>query len=192
MEPLQLQHINVKIFLEDGAAPDLTRVIGVFHRWIAESALPELLIDVANYAHVPAGPRILLVGLEADYGLDDIGGRYGLRYNRKAPLDGGNDHRLRDALRSAARACLMLEREPGDDGALRFSRGEMEILINDRALAPNTEETWAVLRPLLQDFLERTLGHADFKLTRDEDRRRRLGAVVKSERPFDLNELAAS
>ncbi len=102
---MQLQHVNVKIYVDGDLNVDPARFIEVFHRWIREQATNELLIDVADYRHVPSGPGVLLVGFEADYGMDNTGGRYGLRYNRKAPLEGSNADRVRQALRSAAYAC---------------------------------------------------------------------------------------
>src|SRR3972149_6438419 len=107
---MEFQHINAKIFV-DGELPfDPSRLIYVFHQWIQESVLPELLIDVADYCHVPEGPGVLLVAHEADYSMDHTDGRWGMRYNRKAPLAGSNEDRYVQAFASAARACLLLEK----------------------------------------------------------------------------------
>ena len=44
----EFQHINVKIFAREGSTSGTGRhLIPVFHRWIREQAIPELLIDVA-------------------------------------------------------------------------------------------------------------------------------------------------
>ncbi len=45
---MELQHVNVKIFVEDDDAVDPERFIGAFHRWIRDRVLDELLIDVAD------------------------------------------------------------------------------------------------------------------------------------------------
>ena len=58
---MNVQHVNVKIFAEDPAI-ELDGAIPVFHRWIQRNVCEELLIDVADYRHVPAGPGVLLVG----------------------------------------------------------------------------------------------------------------------------------
>ena len=55
--PDSVQHINVKVFVAEGVAIDVADAVGVFHRWIKESVCPEMLIDVAEYRHVPAGPE---------------------------------------------------------------------------------------------------------------------------------------
>jgi len=187
---MELQHVNVKIFASE-LQVDLERFIEVFHRWIADQATSEMLIDVADYRHVPDGPAVLLVGHEADYALDKTGGRYGLLYNRKDAIAGSNHDRLKQALRSAALASQQLESE-FDGESLKFSRQEFEIFINDRAIAPNTEETFANARPELDAFLARTLGHDQFRVERQSnDPRSRFGVVVNSSQPFDLATLAS-
>src|SRR5580692_979536 len=88
IHPDSVQHINVKIFVADATPVDVGDAVGVFHQWIKDSVCPEMLIDVAEYRHVPAGPGVLLIGLEANYSFDERENRLGLLYNRKAPLEG--------------------------------------------------------------------------------------------------------
>ncbi len=183
---MDLQHVNVKLYLEGGLTVNLERFIEVFHRWIREGVPEGLLIDVADYRHVPMGSSVLLVGLEADYSMDNTGNRYGLRYNRKAPLNGSNKDRFREALYSAANACRLLETEFEEESRLKFSRQEFELFINDRALAPNTPETYAACKPELATFLEKMLGHSEFNVEHQDDPRSRFGVTVKVARPFDL------
>lgn len=195
---MEFQHINAKIFV-DGKLPfDPSRFINVFHQWIQEQAVPELLIDVADYCHVPEGPGVLLVAHEADYSMDNADGRWGLRYNRKSPVTGSNDVRFRQAISSAANACLLLEKLSGADGGaaepiapLRFSRTEFEIFVNDRALAPNTPETNAAFRTDMQSCLSKLLGHNEFTMTSHSDPRRLVGAIIACSRPFKLEILQA-
>ena len=187
---MELQHVNVKIYIEGDLTVDPARFIDVFHDWIREQVLAELLIDVADYRHVPAGPGVMLIGHEADYSMDNAGDRWGLLYNRKAPSGGSNEHRFRQALRSAANACRLLEGQFTGDELLKFSRREFELFINDRALAPNTPETYAACTPELQTFLQQALGHADFELRHLDDPRSRFGVAVKAAKPFDLAALA--
>jgi len=183
---MELQHINVKIYVDGDLAIDPAGFIDVFHEWIRERTLDELLVDVADYRHVPAGPGVMLIGHEADYSMDNAGDRWGLRYNRKAAVDGSNDDRLRQALRSAAHACQLLEAHFNGPEPLRFSRREFELFINDRALAPNTPETFAACRPILESFLASALGHNNFTLTPRTAGRSLFGVTVTAARPFDL------
>jgi hypothetical protein len=183
---MELQHINVKIYVDGALAVDPARFIEVFHRWIQQKTLDELVIDVADYRHVPSGPGVVLIGHEADYSMDNTGNQWGLRYNRKAPLEGSNADRFRQALQSAARACRLLETELESAGPLRFSRQKFQLVVNDRALAPNTPETYATAKPQLEAFLSSLLGHGQFTLEHQDDPRSLFGVRVTSAKPFDL------
>ena len=178
--PIELQHVNVKVFVDGQLGVDLDDFIKVFHRWTSEQCLDELLIDVADYRHVPNGPGVVLVGHEADYAIDHARGRYGVLYNRKAPIDGTNADRIRQALEAALGACELLENE--FPGRLAFDRSQLEIFVNDRALAPNTAETFAAVQPDIESTLQ-GLGHAGVTLTHSssEDPRTRFGVLVQLE-----------
>ena len=62
----------------DAEEADLEQIVELFHQWVADQSMPEMLIDIADYRHVPDGPGSVLVGLESDYAIDHAGGRYGL------------------------------------------------------------------------------------------------------------------
>ena len=186
---MEFQHVNVKMFVAGELGFDPSRFINAFHQWIQAQAMPEMLIDVADYCHVPDGPGVLLVAHEADYSMDHTDGRWGLRYNRKATISGSNDDRFRQALSAAASACCRLEEDFAADG-LHFGRTEFEVFINDRALAPNTPETSASFKSELSGCLTKLLGHSKFTLQLPRDPRQRVDAVVTTAQPFDLKALA--
>lgn len=148
----EVQHINLKIFAANDSAVETADAIPVFHQWIRDGVCPEMLIDVADYAHVSAGPGVLLIGHEANYSLDERENRLGLLYNRKAALDGTFQSRLAAAHHAALAACDRLEQEPAFRGKLRFDRNRIEVFVNDRLLAPNNDETWHALRPELEKY----------------------------------------
>jgi hypothetical protein len=175
-----MQHINAKIFVEGELAVPLARFIEVFHGWVANQALDEMLIDVADYRHVPDGPGVVMVGLESDWSLDHTGGRYGLRYNRKAALEGTDDDRFAHALRLAGNVCGLLEERFAD---LKFSRTEFELFVNDRASASQTPEGVETFKTALASFLKNTLGQEKFDATFSEDPRSLVGAVVRLPSP---------
>ena len=56
-----LQRYKLTIFAEPVAAVSAKAIIPVFHKWIREQSIDELLIDVADYTHLPTGPNALLV-----------------------------------------------------------------------------------------------------------------------------------
>ena len=67
-----LQRIVVKFHLDDGSPVELDKVIPVFHRWIQTGAVEGLLIDVADYSHVPQGPGVMLIAHEGNYALENV------------------------------------------------------------------------------------------------------------------------
>jgi hypothetical protein len=170
-----IQHVNVKVFAESPESVDPIAALAVFQRWIRESVSQELLIDVVDYHHVPAGPGTVLVGHEANYSLDNGGHRLGLLYNRKAPLQASAEQNFVQALRAALGACRRLEQEPEFEGRLSFGPArEIEITINDRALAPNTDDAFVSLKPAIESALAAVYGAAGFTLERLGDARERL------------------
>ncbi len=149
-----MDHINVKIFLDESSTINPADIVPVFHRWIKETVCPEVLIDVAEYLHVPAGPGVLLIGHEANYSLDNRENKLGLLYNRKAKLEGTFQQKLAQAHQSALTACDRLEADPAFAGKLKFNRKSLEVFVNDRLLAPNTAETWKTLQPELAAYFQ--------------------------------------
>jgi hypothetical protein len=185
---IELQHINVKLLVKDPEKVDLEAVVPVFHSWIQGQIFDELLLDVADYSHVPDGPGIVLIGHEADYALDNTDGRLGLRYNRKAPMPGSNRERLVQATRAALSAFERLEQ----DFNLHFNNREMEIVINDRLLAPNNEETRQAVEPELKAFLDQLFGGREYSLSYPSEGRRLFGASAKLVREVSVQELLAN
>jgi hypothetical protein len=186
---VELQHVNVKLLLKDPDGVDLHAVVPVFHSWIQEQAGEELLLDVASYAHVKDGPGILLIGHEADYSLDLSDGRLGLRHNRKALLEGTSASRLDQAVRATLNALERLERDRRLGGKIQFDGRGLELFINDRLLAPNTEETKRAADPELRAFVGRLLAGEGYSLAYEADPRRLFGARVQFDREFTVSEL---
>ena len=182
---MNVQHLNVKFFLENPEAVDLTEYGAVFNSWIQAQRLDELLIDVADYLHVHHGPGIMLIGHEADYSLDNRAGRLGLLYNRKAQLEGTTQEKLAQAARAALTAAQILEKEHG----LTFNGSEVQVIINDRLLAPNTTETFESLRPEFEPFFNRLYDGAAYTLGHLYDPRERFTVNVKTESTFDVDTL---
>ena len=187
---INVEHLNVKLFASQ-AQIDLSDAIPVFHRWIQERARPEMLVDVADYRHVPDGPGVLLIAHEANYSLDQAEGRLGLLYNRKAVLGGETDSKLAQAVRAALEAGQMLEAEAPFAGKLRFDAGDLEVIVNDRLIAPNTPETWDSLRPELERFFAALFGAGAFRLERRGEPRERFRVGVRTSAPVSVADALA-
>ncbi|MDH3201888.1 MAG: hypothetical protein OEM15_13415 [Myxococcales bacterium] len=145
MKPTKFQ---VKLYTSAGEI-ELEKLVPVFHRWIREKRIPdELLIDVADYAHVPQGPGVVLIGHQSDYYLDVADDRPGLLYSRKRGFEGDFQAGIEDAFRRALRACQLLESEA--DLGLDFATDEMLFRVQDRLAAPNDDVTYDVYRGPLE------------------------------------------
>jgi hypothetical protein len=189
---MELQHVNVKVLVKNPEGSDLEPLIPVFHSWIQDQVCAELLLDVADYRHVPAGPGVVLIGHEANYSLDNTGDRWGVRYNRKARLEGTNQDRLAQAVQAALAACQRLEADPRLSGKIRFAGREIEVFINDRLLAPNTDETRAAADSEFRAFFSRLFGSSEFALAYPEDPRSLFSVWATAAQPFDTFELLNS
>jgi hypothetical protein len=182
---MEFQHVNVKLLVKDPGVVDLGALVPVFHGWIQNQAGPELLLDVADYRHVRWGPGIVLIGHEGNYSLDNTDGRLGVRYNCKAVLEGINQERLVQVTQAALRACQRLEQEPLLNGMIRFNGREIEMCVNDRLLAGNTEETRAAAHPEFHTFFGNLFGGGEFDLVYPQDSRSLFCVRATSSQRFD-------
>src|SRR5688572_7795266 len=73
---MELQKLNVKLFVEQPNAIPLADFIEIFHSWI--QATDGVYHDVADYSHMQAGPGIVLVAHDAHVSIDESGNRRGL------------------------------------------------------------------------------------------------------------------
>ncbi|MFN8008718.1 MAG: hypothetical protein U0V70_17175 [Terriglobia bacterium] len=186
---MDLQHINLKLFFEPVSNLDLWEVVPVFHRWIQEGIWGELLVDVADYRHVPGGPGIVLIGHQADYSVDNTDQHLGFRYNRKAPVQGSNRERLGQAFYAALRACQQLETEPAFNGQLRFVGNEIKLSINDRLLVPNVPASYEAIEPEIKAFLTDLLDGAAVTLQRESHPRNLFGFAIKTSQRYTTSAL---
>jgi hypothetical protein len=204
---VDLQHINVKLLLKNPENIALDSVIPVFHSWIQDQIFHELLLDVADYRHVKDGPGLMLIGHEADYSLDNSDGLLGVRYSRKAQLKGTNLDRLIQATRSALLACQRLESDTRLNGKFHFNGQDVQLIINDRLLAPNDEKTRQAAVPDFDRLATRLFGPAEssaaaleqstdelddqpgYSLSYSTDPRRLLTAALRASNPVSTGDL---
>lgn len=163
MIPFRLQ---IKYFLENPDDVDMSVFIGVFQRWIQQNRLGGLMIDVADYRHVPNGPGVVLIGDESDYALDSAGGRLGLLFTRKRRRDITFQAQLKTSFHLALTACHLIETEaPGKQKkALKYRADEVEIRFSDRLQFPNRPETFDAVREDLSAVIEEVYGDVPVRL----------------------------
>src|SRR5262245_15472029 len=185
---MELLKINVKILTEGLNKVPLTDFINIFHGWI--QATDGVYQDVADYSHMQAGPGIVLVADDANVSIDETNNRRGLLYRKKSKVSGSNLEKLTKVVRSTLENCYRLEEEPSLRGKLRFSCNQVEILVSDRLLAPNTSDAFEEIRPEI-DFLARRLyASTNFMLARKtDDPRHRLNVTLTTPLAFETKTL---
>ncbi len=155
---MTLHRIGIKIPLSRDLQDD-ARLIPVFHAWIRDQRLPEAILDVADYRHVPESPSLMLIGFDCDITLDREGGEPTLYVQRKQPLNGDLSARVLAVAATAYRVADALLAEPGLAG-LAFDERRITVLSNDRLHVANDEAGEAVLHPAAATLAERLWGDA--------------------------------
>jgi hypothetical protein len=186
--------LQVKIFLDAREPLDLEPLIPVFHAWIKHNRLSEVLVDVANYSHVPGGPGVGVVGHASDYFVDQSVHGQGLLYSRKREAPEPSE-RLEDAFRRALQAAILLEQEAALAGKFRFRTGEFLFRINDRLLAPSDAATFEALKPVIEAFCSKLFGPAAYQLQMNSSPRElfsvRITTTAQTSLPGFLQRLGA-
>jgi hypothetical protein len=156
-----IDKIQVKVFAKDDVPVE--GYVPVFHRWIRDRLLDELMIDVVDYSHVADGPHVVLIGHAADYALDRARGKLGLLFSHKR---GPKPERLASAILRTFAAALLLESEQSAEHRLQFRSDALLVRVADRLAAPNTDATYERLLPLLKRDLEALYGAGRFEARR--------------------------
>ena len=184
---MDLQKINIKFYFANDNAVSLESFIGIFNSWIQAS--DGEFYDIADYSHVHAGPGIMLIAHEANISIDNGGNRLGLLYGRKQLVEGSNGAKLRSAFATALEYCRRVEEAPALQGRLRFRGDEALVLVNDRLLAPNNEETFRTVRPDVEELAQVLYEGSKFSLEREQDAGRRFALHIKTPVSFDVTTL---
>ena len=131
---MESHKLAFKLFFDPASsAPGPGEFVPVFHSWIQQHSVPDhLLIDVADYSHVPEGPQTVLVSHEAIFAIDYAEARPGLQYFRKQPIVGAESfaERLRKVFRIELESCAKLEEDPRLKGRVRFY-GPGDVVIGE-------------------------------------------------------------
>lgn len=184
---MDLQKLNVKLFVQQPNDIPLADFVAVFHGWI--QATDGVYHDVADYSHMQDGPGIVLVAREAHVSMDETGGRRGLLYSQKTPLPGTAQQKLCAVLRSALENSRRLTSEPALKGRLGFRSDQVEIAVNDRSAVPNTKESFETLKPDLDRAARRLFGPVGYALNHKENLRQRFTVTMRAARPMGLEAL---
>ena len=188
------EKLQLKLFVRGagggaGSGPPLEDFIPIFHQWIKDKVLPDLMIDVANYAHVPSGPGVVLIGDAYDIFVDETAGRRGLLHNRKRhappPAEG-----LLDAFRRLVKAASLLEKEAVLGGKMTFSTEEWLLRVNDRLAATNDDDSFARYREQIETFCRRLFEGTPVEIRRVGEPRQLFSVSITVKGAPPLEELA--
>lgn len=175
---MELQKINVKLFVDAPSVVPLEPFLDIFARWRDNESDPSGWIDLADYAHVAKGPGVMLIGQRGSLATDLGDPGPGLLYANKQGLEGPLEDRVGETFRRALVLLTQLTREPDYPRELVPRPGFWEISFNDRLSAPNTDTTDRIAQPAVQAVCERMFRGRPFVLVRQADPLRRYGFTL--------------
>ena len=178
---MDLHRFGIKFFAADADRIDVLKLIPIYHRWIQQDLLEDLLLDVADYSHVPGGPGVMLIAHEGNYALDETAHERGVVYYSKHRLEGELPERLAHVARKALKAAQLMSADAELEGTLRVPGNRLQFFANDRLAAPNADATFDALGGALGQFLDRLYAGAPYILTREPDPKERLSVRVQAE-----------
>ena len=182
------ERVQIKLFANENP-PAAQHLIPVFHSWIQNKTLDELVIDVADYSHVYQGPGVVLIGHAVDYYYDESEGKPGLLFSRKRDFKGDFKSLLYDAFSQTFKACLLLEQEKGIN--LSFATDELLVRVVDRLHIDNREESFERLETLVKEIARENYQTEVFT-QRVEDKKGPLSIRVRFDQPNALSTLVSN
>ena len=180
--------ISVKLYLEQGQDIAPETWFKTFNTWISAHNGSDVLLDVADYSHVPAGPVTILLGHQYDISVDDADQKRGLLYNRKQPNGDDFSQQLSASIRAACETCQRFQAEEGLEGA-SFRGNEIRLILNDRLNAPNTAETLNGIQKDLDALLNQLYDGANVTIEQREDAKQRFTLDIRAEGDWPVEKL---
>ena len=147
---MQLQKFGVKLFIKINGSYESKDFIPVFHSWIQDKVIEDhLLIDVADYSHIPDGPGVMLIAHEGHFSLDQEKHQPGIMYMRKAEIEGDFKERFNKILSTTIMAANRL-RNDDITNDIDFISNSFRFISNDRLYAKNTMDNQNLYKEEIQ------------------------------------------
>ena len=135
---MNLQKFGIKLYLKANGNFNSKDFIPVFHNWIQDKVVPDhLLIDVADYSHIPDGPGVMLIAHEGHFSLDQENRQPGIMYMRKTEFGGDFKERFINVLSTTIQAANNLC-DNKINKEVDFINNSFRFITNDRRIAENT------------------------------------------------------
>ncbi|HEY7678956.1 MAG TPA: hypothetical protein VIC04_00460 [Terriglobia bacterium] len=184
-----LQRIHIKILSNAPAGLNQEPFIEIFARWRTERNHPAEWVDLADYAHVPRGPGIVLVGQRANFAFDMADPAPGILYAAKKGLTGSHIERMTAAMKSCLELAKRLIAEPEFPKGVALRTDALELRFADRLVTPNTPATDQELRPVVRQAMDRLFGPTGYELTAPADAGETYGFSIRAKKAEPLDAL---
>ena len=184
-----LQRIHIKILTNAPASLKLEPFIEIFGRWRGEKSQPAEWVDLADYAHVPRGPGIVLVGQRANFAFDMAEPAPGILYAAKKGLTGSHLVRVTVAMKSCLELTKRLITEPEFPDGVALRTDSVELRFADRLATPNTPETDEELRPVVRQAMDKLFGANGYELAVQGDLNETYGFSIRAKKAEPLDAL---
>ena len=94
-----LQRIDWKVQVETPEKYSVDPLLTVFERWRQETDAPEDWVDLADYAHMERGPKVMMAGKRDHFSLDTNVPGPGLLLQTRKGLAGSIEERFIEAMK---------------------------------------------------------------------------------------------
>jgi len=185
---MDLQKFGVKLFFNTNGNFDAKDFIPVFHNWIQDKIIDDhLLIDVADYSHIPDGPGVMLVAHEGNFSLDQESQQPGIMYMRKTEIAGSFNERFNMVLSTVIRAANHLN---GNNiyKQFDFKPNLFRFIANDRLYAENTADNQDLYKQKIQKALDGKYPESQFEFGDVSDKNERLAFTINFSNDIDILE----
>ncbi len=186
---MDLQRINLKLLAD--APPDFSvdSFLAIFGRWRNDATNPAAWFDLADYAHMPKGAGVVLVGKQGNFSIDLGDPGPGLLYCGKQDYSGPVEQRITETFQRCLALVKPLLTEPEYPSDLEVQPGKWELAINDRLDSPNTGATDRELRPGISAALDTVFGPGAYAMEREPDPQKRYGFSIRSSQITTIDDL---
>jgi hypothetical protein len=190
MEP---ERFCLKFFARPDTDVDDEVFIAIFHEWIRYQKLAGVLLDVADYRHVPHGPGVMLITHDINFAMDRAAGRFGLFAQQKLNQAENRRDQILSLVRPTVAFGALLESDWRVKKNLSFEAGQFHLMSNDRLRLPNTDTAYAGILPDLKAAAAIIYPGREISLARMEnDARERLTVTVDAGVSVNMKELVAA
>ena len=185
---MDLQKFGVKLFFNTNGSYSSKDFVPVFHNWIQNKVIDDhLLIDVADYSHIPDGPGVMLIAHEGNFSLDQESQQPGIMYMRKTEIAGSFTERFSTVLSTVIKVANRLN-DNNISKQVDFIPNSFRFIANDRLYAENTADNQDFYKREIQKALDGKYSDSQFEFGDVSDENERLAFTVNFSNDIDILE----